>query len=104
MVAVKLRVLNGAEDELYDAARWYEKLQSGAGEELVAEYRNAVLRIQAAPETLARVETTRSRRNLRRCLLHRFPYYIPFELRENEIVILAVAHAKRRPNYWIRRR
>jgi len=101
---VRLRVLDAAEEELYDAARWYENERPGLGDDFVAEYRNAILRIESAPESLARIETIRSRGNLRRCLLHRFPYYIPFELRNDEIVILAVAHAKRRPNYWIRRR
>ncbi len=100
---MNLRVLNAVEDELYEAALWYENQRAGLAEEIVAEYRNAILRIQAAPLSFARIETTRSPRNLRRCLIARFPHYIPFELQANEIVILAFAHAKRRPNYWIRR-
>jgi hypothetical protein len=32
--------------------------------------------------------------------LDRFPYLIPFVARELEVVVLAVAHAKRRPGYW----
>jgi len=36
----------------------------------------------------------------RRILVPRFPYQIVYRLTPTEIVIVAVAHLKRRPNYW----
>ena len=36
----------------------------------------------------------------RRVLLRRFPYFIVFFDWQDEIYIVAVAHAKRRPGYW----
>jgi hypothetical protein len=36
--------------------------------------------------------------------LKRFPYYVAYELLAEEIVVLAVAHMKRRQKYWIKRR
>jgi hypothetical protein len=36
----------------------------------------------------------------RRILLLGFPYQIVYRLRPAEIVIVAVAHLKRRPGYW----
>jgi len=30
-------------------------------------------------------------------------YYLPFMIRKERVVILAVAHAKRRPYYWRKR-
>jgi len=39
----------------------------------------------------------------RRRVLRRFPYSIVFLLEPAEIVIVAVAHHKRRPGYWIGR-
>jgi plasmid stabilization system protein ParE len=101
---VKLRVVSAAEDELVEGAAWYEDRQSGLGEQFINEYQDAILRILATTGSYARLETTRSRRNLRRCFLKRFPYYVAFELLDEEIVVLAVAHTKRRPNYWIKRR
>jgi plasmid stabilization system protein ParE len=101
---VKVRVASAAEDELVEGAAWYEDRQSGLGKQFIDEYQDAILRILAAPASYARLETTRSRRNLHRCFLKRFPYYVGYELLDDEIVILAVAHMKRRPNYWIRRR
>jgi plasmid stabilization system protein ParE len=101
---VNLRVHEAAEKELLDGAKWYEKRQRDLGEQLVDEYQAAILRILAAPTSYPKVETARTRRDIRRCVLKRFPYYVAYELCADEIVILAVAHAKRRPNYWIRRR
>jgi plasmid stabilization system protein ParE len=38
---------------------------------------------------------------LRRCLIMRkFPYSIIYEMHRNDVVVLAVAHGKRRPYYW----
>jgi plasmid stabilization system protein ParE len=96
---VRIRVVSAAEDELVEGALWYESQREGLGEQFVDEYQNAVLRIISGPAGYARLETTRSRRNLRRCFLKRFPYYVAYELLTDEIVILAVAHTKRRPNY-----
>lgn len=39
----------------------------------------------------------------RRILLHGFPYQIVYRLRPAEIVIVGVAHMKRRPGYWKKR-
>ncbi|MDD9945797.1 MAG: hypothetical protein OXU20_32435 [Myxococcales bacterium] len=39
------------------------------------------------------------RSEIRRAKLERFPYYLFFTVRDEEIVILAVAHKRRRPGY-----
>jgi len=36
----------------------------------------------------------------RRVLVHRFPYQVVYRLTASEILIVAVAHLKRRPGYW----
>jgi hypothetical protein len=69
---VKLRVTEAAEQELDEGASWYDDRQPGLGEQLIDEYQDALTRIHAAPNLYARLETTRSRRNLRRCFLKRF--------------------------------
>jgi hypothetical protein len=40
----------------------------------------------------------------RRINLRVFPYYIPYIVRNETLWILAVAHASRKPLYWISRR
>jgi plasmid stabilization system protein ParE len=39
----------------------------------------------------------------RRCVLRRFPFSIIYRVKESNIVIVAVAHGRRRPGYWINR-
>ena len=40
----------------------------------------------------------------RYCALHRYPFRIIFRDEPNRLVVLAVAHAKRHPDYWHSRR
>ena len=100
---MKLRTLLPAEDELVEGALWYEDRESGLGEQFIGEYQEAILRIIAVPLSFARLETTRSRRNVRRCFLKRFPYYVAYEVKDDEVIVLAVAHTKRMPNYFLKR-
>jgi hypothetical protein len=37
-------------------------------------------------------------------MVRRFSYHIVFEIREDGIVVMAIAHNPRRPGYWARRR
>jgi hypothetical protein len=43
------------------------------------------------------------RTDVRPRVLQRFPYSIIYLVERNEIVIVAVAHHKRRPGYWLDR-
>jgi plasmid stabilization system protein ParE len=36
----------------------------------------------------------------RRIIIRKFPYSIIYELHDSDVVVLAVAHGKRRPKYW----
>ena len=38
--------------------------------------------------------------DLRRALLHRFPFSLVYAVEPNAILIVAVAHQSRRPEYW----
>jgi plasmid stabilization system protein ParE len=40
------------------------------------------------------------KRNVRKFLLARFPYAVYYVPRQDEILVLAVAHGARRPGYW----
>jgi toxin ParE1/3/4 len=53
--------------------------------------------IELAPE--AREEAL----GLRRALLSRFPYGVVFVELEDHIRVVAIAHAKRKPGYWLHR-
>jgi hypothetical protein len=43
-------------------------------------------------------------RHARRILLDRFPYSVIYRASADEILIIAVAHLRRRPGYWRHRK
>ena len=97
-------VLAAAELEAAEAALWYEDRRPGLGDEFLDELDRAFERIQAAPGVCRALEGFPSTsRDVRRCLLRRFPYLVVFLRRPEEVVVLAVSHARRRPFYWLER-
>jgi plasmid stabilization system protein ParE len=95
-----LRVLPEAEEELAQAAEWYESKRVGLGVELVAVVDRAFDEILDAPVSHA---LWRADRPYRRKVLTRFPYIVFFRATDEAVEIVAVAHAKRRPGYWVGR-
>ena len=90
-------------DELAEAALWYEAKKQGLGDELLAEIEAFLPLIGARPRSFPRLLGVQATLEIRRALLARFPYAVVFLVREEEVRVLAVAHAKRRPGYWLSR-
>lgn len=98
-----LRILPAADEELFQAAEWYEDHESGVGSRFLDAYATAKEAIARSPSGPPRLETVRTSRDIRRVLLHRFPFAVVYEILPDQVVILAVAHTSRRPNYWLHR-
>jgi toxin ParE1/3/4 len=96
----RLVVRSEAEAELADAAAWYDDARPGLGEEFVAVVDHAVQRILAMPGAYP---VWRSGHPYRKHVLRRFPYVVFFTADEVEVHVVAVAHTKRRPGYWLDR-
>jgi plasmid stabilization system protein ParE len=92
-----LRTLRPASEELSAAVGWYQSQQPGLGADFYDAVVRAVDRVQEHPEigTPASLD-----QQTRRVLVARFPYQIVYRVRPDEIVIVAVAHLRRRPEYW----
>jgi plasmid stabilization system protein ParE len=88
---------DAASEELAAAVGWYESQRLGLGAELFDAVAATIERIEQQPEIGA---ATYPDPRVRRLLVHRFPYEVVYRLTENEIVIVAFAHLKRRPGYW----
>jgi plasmid stabilization system protein ParE len=100
---VIFRILADAEAEI-DSARQYLNEQSpGLGGRFLDELANAFDAIAVRPLGFAKLETLPVDQPYRRALLATFHYAVVFEILENEIVVIAVAHASREPNYWFGR-
>ena len=87
-----------AKQELEDAARYYELEYSGLCRRFREEVRKAVRRIAAYPNAWS-IE----RGEVRKCLLHKFSYKLMYSIEGDHVLIIAVAHQHRRPDYWVER-
>jgi hypothetical protein len=96
---MKLRIDAAADAELQSAAQWYEGRVAGLGERFLEEAVVAMSDIDGPPRRFGRARY-RTKREIRRRLLEHFPYSVVYEVREEECVIVAIAHAHRRPTYW----
>jgi plasmid stabilization system protein ParE len=92
---VTVRFLEIAEIELDQAVRWHELQVPGLGDAFLIEVLSAADRIARFPEAWHPLGE-----GVRRCRLTRFPYGLIYAVENGEIVVLAVAHLHRRPDYW----
>jgi hypothetical protein len=100
---VNLVVLGPAELEASLAALWYEGQRPQLGDEFLSEVTHAYDRIAHDPGQFAKLSLVIPGRELRVCLLRRFPHLVVFECRTNELIVVAVAHGRREPLYWLDR-
>jgi len=98
-----MRVLMEAREEAEAAAQRYENQQQGLGERFLESLARALEHVEEQPQLFPLLETLKTRREVRRSILRRFPYMVVYEIRPQETLVLAVAHVRRRPNYWRRR-
>jgi hypothetical protein len=92
---LKTRFLLPARRELRETVRYYNTQLPPLGEEFRDEAWETVRRIKELPEAWHPLGGS-----IRRCQMRRFPYGIIYEPSEIEIVIIAIAHLHRKPEYW----
>jgi plasmid stabilization system protein ParE len=93
----------GATAELEEAEDWYEDQRAGLGDDLAAEVDRALEVIRESPTIWPRWPESPIAPYVRRYLMSRFPYALAYIAEPARIVVLAVAHTKRRPGYWFHR-
>ncbi len=89
-----------ARAELDEAIAYYEQQKAGLGLALQSAIEQAIGRIQQNPQIGAPYKTT----EFRHYVVQRFPYVVFYAELEEPIWIVAIAHGKRRPDYWRRRK
>ena len=97
---MKVEFHSQASAEFNDAIDYYNLRKPNLGREFAGEVREAVERIRDFPNAWALVI---EEEEIRRCQTHRFPYGVIYQVQPDRILIIAVAHLHRRPNYWRRR-
>jgi len=89
------RFLSPAKEEMSDAALFYETASNGLGNDFLDDVQRTIDILSDYPELGEPVDS-----DFRRMLLHQFPFSLIYALEQNGIVIVAVAHQGREPNYW----
>lgn len=96
-----VRVLEAAAAEAEEAAAWYEARRRGLGTEFRSEFKLALDRLRegilpGSPSPLG----VFGKRGVKRLLMNRFPFSVVFVARDKDVIVLALAHHRRRPDYW----
>jgi len=84
-----------AEHEFIEAAAYYEDCEPGLGLDFSREVFATIQNALDYPTMWPEIED-----EMRRCLVHRFPYGVLYSIEPHGIFILAVMHLHREPDYW----
>lgn len=93
---MNVRFLTFAQQEINEAFTWFEGRAEGQGIAFLDDLDRVVHLIRAYPLASPEIEP-----DIRRCLFARFPYSLVYGIDKDTIVVIAVAHLRREPNYWV---
>lgn len=88
-----------ARSDFYDAIDWYENERPGLGGAFTDAVREAISRAADSPQHGSPIGT-----DIRRVFVDAFPYAVLYAVESARILVVGVAHFRRRPGYWQRRR
>ena len=88
-----------AEDDIIEAANWYDPQSPGLGDEFIAEFIAVFDALEINPLLNCRQHPTK---NIRWRYPKRFPYRVIYEVIEDNrlVIIAAVVHAARHDRVW----
>lgn len=95
MSKLSLRFHPEAVAEAAASRTFYEEQAPGLGDAFAEELDHALSQITESPAAWPPYES-----GTRRYLLRRFPFFVVFRHFKDQIQVVAVMHAKRRPGYW----
>ena len=88
-----------AESEHLETIAYYEARQPGLGASYFIEFESILERVCESPNRYP----IEGQPDIRHVMLIRFPYTILFRESDGIVQVLAVAHHRRRPLYWVSR-
>lgn len=81
--------------ELNQSVDYYETRQTKLGLEFLSEIFSSIQRILEFPRANSKLSN-----QTRKCIINRFPFAIIYQIKKNEIFIVAITHLARKPGYW----
>ena len=88
----KVQVRRAAELDIAGAQVWYESQRPGLGTELHSEITRTFAILTETPLIYPVLY-----RDVRRALIHRFPYLLWYRVQRNNVTVLALTHARQDP-------
>jgi plasmid stabilization system protein ParE len=82
-------------EEYREAAIWYANREQELAHQFIAHIEDAIHRVVETPTRWRIIDE-----DVRRCLVHLFPYAILYTIEDNFILIVAIMHLSRDPDYW----
>ncbi len=94
---MKVEIERDAEAEMVEAARYYDEHQPGLGSDFLDKVDDAIGQIAGHSSRFGFYRGSKAVRSVR---LARFPYRLLFTIRTDRVLVVAVAHLHRHPDYW----
>ena len=99
----RLRILDSAAQEAIEAAAFYEAERQGLGADFASSLDAVFDLLDGELLPLTAVPGRAGRRGAKRFVMRRFPYDIVVLEHSDDLLVIAIAHHRRRPGYWRRR-
>jgi plasmid stabilization system protein ParE len=84
-----------AANEFAEAVRFYKKRGCNLGQRFSREVRATIKKVVETPQRWRVFD-----KDVRRCLVRVFPYFVLYTIEPEFILIIAVMHSKGEPGYW----
>lgn len=95
---MNIRFTKLAQREFDEVVNWYQSKGNQLDTQFILDFNRTIRRMIAYPLSCTPIKTDK-----KRCLLSKFPYGIIFQMDNQTIIVLAVMHLHREPDYWIDR-
>lgn len=98
-MTAEVRLRPEAEQDVAEAALWYEANEPGLGAQFVDQVQATIDTIADQPNAFTTVYNS-----VRRALVRRFPFGVFYQIDKDGVIVIAVLHGSRHPRAWKERR
>jgi toxin ParE1/3/4 len=99
----RVRLRAEAESEIEAAATWYGERSDDVAARFLTAIQESFDFLERFPNTGGRIEGVRVQSRARQVPVRTFPYQIIFMKLDDVIEVIAIAHKRQRPGYWLSR-
>ncbi|MFA3783780.1 type II toxin-antitoxin system RelE/ParE family toxin [Melioribacteraceae bacterium 4301-Me] len=96
---MKIEFLQPAYVEFQEAVDYYNMQNESLGNKFIVEVERTLSIIQKYPDAFPQYT-----KHSKKAVVIAFPYNIIYSIHKEKIIVIAVAHQHRKPNYWLKRK